>query len=697
MRTVAQIPENAPRIWFDIATVEEKYSEGKVLYSTADVKDAQWIQNPKATLEANVAGSLEFTVGPDSDLYSAIGLDHGTSYLYVIRHTSTNVHSYEYGDVLWRGRLYDVTIDSNNNKKAVYEGQLSELNDVIHPGFKWCPDPHPDEEDEEDDVIYGDASTFKGMFMRLVNYYNATKEGALSTINLATISYCTEIAKIYMADEAQDEMYKVFEIPESGIFDIISSEFIEKYGGGLTLFYSYNPEDDAIETYLKYINPYSSDNIASRSLEFGKSIIDIDRSTTTDDFATVLIPYGQSLEDVDKSWVYMSAIDGDDAHWKQYDITEASQIASDGITNSYKYNLTGGGNSGIRGYYLSNDKGINTPIPSGLTANYYVIFPCIPVKPEEKYFVTQYLYNSATVAKYIEDGMLPYAIFDKDWNMISNGQTVGKTTTNDETDGSEVVSYAPYYVEDYEITIPEEGAYLKVAAYRPEISNSTRKSFTLKKFNPHYRLDRETILLVDAMDTTVDDARIRKYAPPSGTFSAHITDTNPYYTDNYDRWVSLEKYRKMLRPDLISKYGMIEQIIDFEEAAWSSDRLAMLCKKQIAKYSPGYRVEVTAIDTAFIDTTGLLNPFNLLDSAKIVSEPHGFSESMNYTLPIKKIEIDMQDISSMRVYASNKDDETLSAYVSGRKSLPTNRSSGSVSGTVQSIAHSVIGDSFSDQ
>lgn len=730
MRTALQEPTNAPRIWFDIVSATPKYSEGKIIYSTADVDKVQWVQNPKATLEVNVAGSLSFTISPDSELYDEIGVDQQWSRVYIVRHSSVSQWELLYGTIIWRGRLYDITIDSNNNKVVIYEGQLAELNDVIHPAFKWNPgsdptdDPDYYETDEadrkpyEDDVVYGDERTFSGLLNRLINYYNmsATRDIANPYIEIEIsdnhpndIPYCNDIDRIYNSEAMEDVIFHTFDVQENGIFDIINELMIDPFGGGMLLYYVYDDATDTVTTHLRYINLSSGTPI--RSMEFGKDITSIEKTSEMDDFSTIAIPYGKQLTDVDKSWVYMRSIEDDSNHWLLFDVesdasvlnpsndlvidvsnntfvvedNEGHTILSGGSLSGTQKNYLSdfttriGYNEGRKGYYISPEGGKNAPIPtdvSGLYPDRYVVFPQIRVRPGERYFVTHFINNNSFIHGKIPSGFLPYAIFDSKWVMISSGPAIGETKVMN-SEGEEITEYEPYYAKNYEITIPEEGKYMKIAAYRPWYKFTTdldkypqRRPFILKKYNPKYKLENQTVLRTSGFVDTSDGMRIQKKGTPVGLISSNgdIRDTNPFFTDNYVNWVELMRYRKIHRVDLEETYGAIEKTIEFGDSAFNRTRLKDMCVNQIKKFSPSYRVEVEGVDTSLIDTTGHMQALNIADRVQIISKPHGFTAAMGFALPIKKIELDLQDAGNIRIFASNRDDDTLSTYLKNNKS-----------------------------
>lgn len=725
MRTALQEPTNAPRIWYDIVTVETNYSEGEVIYSTADIDAVQWVQNPKATLEVNVAGSLSFTISPDSELYDEIGIDQQWSNVYIVRHNSVSQWETLYGTILWRGRLYDITIDSNNNKVVTYEGQLAALNDIIHPAFKWNPDADPTDDDDyyetdeadripyEDDVVYGDGATFRGLLHRLIEYYNmsATRDIVNPYIaievsyNPNDVPYCDDIDLIYNSETMQDVIFHTFDVQENGVFDIITELMIDPYGGGMSLYYVYDDANDVVTTHLRYVNLSSGTPI--RSMEFGKDITSIEKTSEMDDFATIAIPYGKQLTDVDKSWVFMRSINDDYDHWlffdtesenavlnpanhliinfdavsgdtfivkdKDYNHTILSGGPLSGTQKTYLTNLTSqvGQNVGRTGYYISPERGVTTPLPANsslFTPSRWIVFTCIPVKPGERYFVSHYISNSSRIHDEVPNGMIPYAIFDDKWAMISSGPTIGETKTPSAESEEEVAEYKPYYVKDYEITIPEEGKYLKIAAYRPWSSAS--KPFILKKYNPKYKLESQTVLRAPGFEDTSNGMYIAKRGLPSGLIpsSGDIRDTNPFFTDNYGNWTALMRYRKIRRVDLGESYGSVEKVMEFGDSAFNRTRLVEMCKNQIRKFSPNYKVEVEGVDTSLIDTTGLMPALNIADRVQIISRPHGFTPAMGFALPVKKIELDFQDAANIRIFASNRDDDTLSTYLKNNKS-----------------------------
>ena len=93
----------------------------KSIYTDYACEPSQTLVSPKLTLEANAAGSLEFSVLPGQDGYDNTYTRPRNGYLVVLKD----------GEPIWDGRVTTRDMDWNNTKSIYAEGALSYLNDIM--------------------------------------------------------------------------------------------------------------------------------------------------------------------------------------------------------------------------------------------------------------------------------------------------------------------------------------------------------------------------------------------------------------------------------------------------------------------------------------------------------------------------------------------------------------------------------------
>lgn len=93
----------------------------KSIYTDYACEPSQTLVGPKLTLEANSAGSLEFSILPGQDGYNNIYTAPRNGYLVVLKD----------GEPIWDGRVTTRDMDWNNSKSIYAEGALSYLNDIM--------------------------------------------------------------------------------------------------------------------------------------------------------------------------------------------------------------------------------------------------------------------------------------------------------------------------------------------------------------------------------------------------------------------------------------------------------------------------------------------------------------------------------------------------------------------------------------
>ena len=93
----------------------------KSIYTDYACEPSQTLVSPKLTLEANSAGSLEFSVMQGQDGYNNTYTAPRNGYLVVLKD----------GEPIWDGRVTTRDMDWNNTKSIYAEGALSYLNDIM--------------------------------------------------------------------------------------------------------------------------------------------------------------------------------------------------------------------------------------------------------------------------------------------------------------------------------------------------------------------------------------------------------------------------------------------------------------------------------------------------------------------------------------------------------------------------------------
>lgn len=648
-------------MYYKIITAEPRYSDGKVLYATNAPSSEQWIKEPKLTMESNTAGSLEFTISAKK--WKNFTLNFMTSKLYVVR-VRNGVE-----EVIWSGRLLDEERDSYNNRSLTYEGALAYFNDTIQPKFRCSNVDVSNFEGKQDVVVDGTicywpfsatsdssghsvfdiaSSVFAGgqssqstqmdnvYLARIITYHNDVLDDndRSRQIEIGDISYCRKIQNELIQEvDSQDELYHVYELNGESTFDTITNQLLNKYGGEMRI--RYEIINDEVVKYLDYIDAYASDRVpVDQNMKFGSNIVDISRSAAGADFATTIIPYGRSLSDAEKSWTLYENISGN--------ASQIHEISTDAI---------GMAKAVSTGTYIDKD-GKNTTISDSK----YAVLPNVTVAPGEIYFVTQTIPSLSSV----EDGMLAYAMFraDADWSWILV-QTGPSIKSNKDSDTG-TVEDVTYNVVDYEITIPEGVNRIKFAMYDPE-----NTVFRVKKYNPHYQEDYLTFFNYHGVQPTADSPYQKiahDFQYPEWNIPAF-----PYYTDDYGKQVEFMIYKKVFHSQLLEEFGTIEKVVEFGNAD-TLDNIWYWATRTLDRMTTYIKTEIEAVDLAWIDDS--VTPYNLLDYARIISKPHNIGVTEVFALPIRKIELNFQDVASSRVWASNevetRDGEPtyMSAYMS---------------------------------
>ncbi len=232
-------------------------ADDNFLYHPRMVDSGFVIYNPVLILEANKAGSFQFTLPVTNILYNSL------------QKMKTVITVYQDGEPIFRGRILNDERDFNNNKSVYCEGELAFLLDgIIEP------------------KTY--KMSVKQFFKDILREYNAQVDDF----------------KKFEFDEREIEGHGVTVLPDTEIsinlteylsaWNVINTYLLDVYGGYLRV------NLEAGHRYLDYVSSYG--NNATQTIEFGKNMLDMSSYVSADQLFTHLIPLGASYAvDLDTS------------------------------------------------------------------------------------------------------------------------------------------------------------------------------------------------------------------------------------------------------------------------------------------------------------------------------------------------------------------------------------------------------------
>lgn len=199
--------------------------------------------SPSLETELNTAGSLEFTLPPDHPAYNDI---------YVLK---TTIEAYEDSELIFFGRVAEISTDWFNQKKVVCEGALAYANDtVIRPNTY-------------DDVLISDV--FKDMIAQHNAQVDEDRRFHIGTIDIPDRNVVTDV-------------------DYGNTLSTIMTTCIDSTGGYLFV----RKENETL--YIDWLNemPYGSD----QPVQFAYNLLDYSSNLTSDDICTVVLPLGANVD-----------------------------------------------------------------------------------------------------------------------------------------------------------------------------------------------------------------------------------------------------------------------------------------------------------------------------------------------------------------------------------------------------------------
>ena len=228
------------------------YVDDKLVYAPHLSGMGFAVTSPKVEVELGKAGSAEFNLPPDNNMYN--GIKKLKSEIIVYDEKDEGIER----DEIFRGRVLHDEKDFYNQKNVYCEGELSYLIDsVVRP--------------------YSYQGDVENLFKQFVNSHNGqVEEEKRFAIGQVTVTDPND----YITRESS-------EYPSS--FDEMNSKLVDLLGGYL------RPRLSGGIRYLDYVTEYG--DISDQTIEFGKNLLDISEYISAEDVFTVLIPLGSEQQD----------------------------------------------------------------------------------------------------------------------------------------------------------------------------------------------------------------------------------------------------------------------------------------------------------------------------------------------------------------------------------------------------------------
>ncbi len=259
------------------------------------------IISPNLNLELNKTGTFTFTIYPSHPYFDKL------------KKLKSMIKVYQDDYLLFRGRILNDTQGWHNEKQVTCEGELAFLLDSIQRPY---------------DFMSGNLhTTVKELFTFFINNHNAQVEPEHQFI-VGNITVTDPNDYIVRSDSNYTDTW-----------ESINKKLIDYLGGYLWV----RHEDDG--NYIDYLSDF--DTISSQTIEFGKNLIDLSKTTKGEDIVTGIIPLGAKVgegEDAerltirsvndDKDYIYnQEAVDAYGYIFKTVtwdDVTEATNLLRKG-------------------------------------------------------------------------------------------------------------------------------------------------------------------------------------------------------------------------------------------------------------------------------------------------------------------------------------------------------------------------------
>lgn len=223
------------------------FVDGTCFYNDTYSDEDYRLVEPKLKLSDSNAGSLEFTMTPNSVGYN------------LVKRMESEIIVYRDGVEIWSGRAISEASDFWNNKKIFCEGELAYLNDTTQPQYEY-------------------HETVRGFLSALIQRHNA-KASADKRFTVGSVTVTDNNDSIYRFTNYETTL------------EAINDKLVSRLGGHLRI-----RKVNGVR-YLDYLKDYPRSN--TQVIRFGENLLDFAKNFDMTEYCTVLLPRGAQLEEAD--------------------------------------------------------------------------------------------------------------------------------------------------------------------------------------------------------------------------------------------------------------------------------------------------------------------------------------------------------------------------------------------------------------
>lgn len=218
------------------------YANDELIFASDWADPEYQLISPIIKMEANKAGSVEFTMLPRHPFYDTLSI------------MKTRIDVYRDEELIFSSRVLSNDTDTYKQRKVYCEGALAYLVDSIFGPSKG-------------------TRTAEEHFRLLIDSHNAQVEDTKKFT----------VGSIEIDEKAESHIFGEDNYRET--FSAIQSDLIDSFGGYLRIRY-----ENGIR-YIDYLKSYNT--TSSQTIEFGQNLIDLMNKQTGEDLFTVLLPIGK--------------------------------------------------------------------------------------------------------------------------------------------------------------------------------------------------------------------------------------------------------------------------------------------------------------------------------------------------------------------------------------------------------------------
>lgn len=222
------------------------YADNVCIYNDVSPLEELRLVSPKLELADNSAGSFSFSMRPSNRGYD------------LIQKMITTITVYKNGVEKWSGRPLSVEEDFWKNRKVFCEGELAFLNDTSQPPAEYH------------------NMTVRGMLAKFIEIHNSkVSDDKKFTVGTVTV------------EDPNDSLYRYTNFENT--LECISDKLVNRLDGHIRI-----RKSNGVR-YIDYLA--DSDHTTSQTIEFGKNLLDYNKTFKMEDYATVIVPLGERLDE----------------------------------------------------------------------------------------------------------------------------------------------------------------------------------------------------------------------------------------------------------------------------------------------------------------------------------------------------------------------------------------------------------------